>query len=320
MQTRRLELPATPPFSLEQTLSFVRTAYARDYERVPAHEQIVEEKLRRVVSVGGKPLLFELEAGTAETVIVTLYAERLNETLVAAAIDRVRFYLGLDDDLTPLYNRADPVFKGVLEDLYGYHMLKVLTPFEAACWAMVQQRTPNAFAHKTMARFTEQFGNTLSVDSRIYTAFPEAGAMVDDPHARVLAATNNTRKTERMLSLIEAFAGADETFLRYAPYGDVARWLLKIKGFGAWSVDFVMLRGLGRTDLAPWTDTGLLWAVSKIYTGGFEVSPGYARELAERYGTQQGSWAHYVKFAAQRAESESQSKASQTPVQTGAAR
>ena len=251
---------------------------------------------------------------------MTFYAERLDDALVAAATDRVRFYLGLDDDLTPLYSRADPVFKGVLEDLYGYHMLKVLTPFEAACWAMVQQRTPNAFAHKTMARFAEQFGCTLSVGGKSYTAFPEARAMADDPHARVLAATNNTRKTERMLSLIETFAGADETFLRYAPYGDVVRWLLKIKGFGAWSVDFVMLRGLGRTDLAPWTDTGLLWAIAKIYTGGFEVSPGYARELAERYGTQQGLWAHYVKFAAQRAEWGSQSKVSQTPAQTGAAR
>lgn len=316
VQTRRLELPVTPPFSLEQTLSFVRTAYARDYERVPAHEQIFGDKLRRVVSVAGKPLLFEVEAGSDETVIVTFYAERLDDALAAAATDRVRFYLGLDDDLTPLYSRADPMFKGVLETLHGYHMLKVLTPFEAACWAMVQQRTPNAFAHKTMARFAELFGSRLTVGGRTYTAFPEARAMADDPHARVLTATNNTRKTERMLSLIETFAGANETFLRYAPYGDVARWLLKIKGFGAWSVDFVMLRGLGRTDLAPWTDTGLLWAVSKIYTGGFEVSPGYTRELAERYGGEQGLWAHYVKFAAQRAEL----KALQIPVQTGAAR
>ena len=309
-----------PPFSLEQTLSFVRTAYARDYERVPAGEQIVGGKLRRVVSVAGRPLLFEVEAGSAETVVVTLHAEHLDDALAAAATDRVRFYLGLDDDLTPFYNRADPVFRGVLETLYGYHMLKVLTPFEAACWAMVQQRTPNAFAHKTMARFAEQFGGTLSYGGKTYTAFPEARAMADDPHARVLTATNNTRKTERMLSLIGTFVGADETFLRRAPYGDVARWLLKIKGFGAWSVDFVMLRGLGRTDFAPWTDTGLLWAVSKIYTGGFEVSPGHARELSERYGTQQGLWAHYLKFAAQRAELESQLKALQTPAQTGAAR
>lgn len=316
MPTCRLELPVTPPFALEQTLRFIRTVYARDYERVPAREQIVGGKLRRIVSVAGRPLLFEVEAGGTATVSVTFYAEQLDDALVTAATDRVRFYLGLDDDLTPLYRRADPVFEGVLDLLYGYHMLKVLTPFEAACWAMVQQRTPNAFAHKTMARLAELFGRTLTASGKTYTAFPEARAMADDPHARVLAATNNTRKTERMLSLIGAFAGADETFLRHAPYGDVARRLLEIKGFGAWSVDFVMLRGLGRTELAPWTDTGLLWAVSKIYTGGFEVSPGYARELAERYGAEQGLWAHYVKFAAQVLES----TPSQSPPQPGAGR
>lgn len=302
MEQRRLELPVTVPFSFEKTLQFIRTVYARDYERVPAHVQIVGEKLRRVVSVTGRPLLFEAEA-EGKQVFVTLHAERLDEALVAAATDRVRFYLGLDDDLAPLYGRADPIFKGVIEMLHGYHMLKVLTPFEAACWAMVQQRTPNRFAHKTMARFAELFSSSLVFEGKTYTAFPEARAMVENPQARVLAATNNTRKTERMLSLINMFAGADEAFLRHGPYGDVARWLLKIKGFGAWSVDFVMLRGLGRTELAPWTDTGLLWAISKVYTGGFEVSPEYARELAERYGTEQGLWAHYVKFAAQLAES-----------------
>lgn len=311
----RLELPATPPFSFEKTLLFIRTVYAQDYERVPAREQVVGNTLRRIVSVSGRPLLFEVEAA-GDAVAVTLHAERLDDALIAAAADRVRFYLGLDDDLEPLYRRADPVFKGVLKILHGYHMVKVLTPFEAACWAMVQQRTPNAFAHKTMARFAAAFGRALTVGGKTYTAFPEARQMLENPHARVLAATNNTRKTERMLSLIEVFSRADETFLRSAPYGDVARWLLQIKGFGAWSVDFVMLRGLGRTEHAPWTDTGLPWGVAKVYTGGFDVSPGRMRELAERYGPEQGLWAHYVKFAAQVAES----KAPQTPVQTAAAR
>ena len=119
--------------------------------------------------------------------------------------------------------------------------------------------------------------------------------MLQNPQARILAATNNIRKTERLLSLIQAFAGADEPFLRYAPYGEVARWLLQIQGLGAWSVDFIMLRGLGRTEHTPWTDTGLLGAVSSVYTGGFEISLGRARELAEPYGSEQGLWAHYLK-------------------------
>lgn len=291
-----LTLDAAPPFSFAQTLSFINTFYARAYERVPAREQVVGETLRRVVSVQGKPVLFEVrETGGLE---LTLYAEELDDALVAATVDRVRFYLGLDDDLTQLYSRADPVFQGVVSELYGLHLPKVLTPFEAACWALVQQRTPNTFAHKTMARLTEHFGKKLIHRGVTYTAFPEAAQLLDDPQARVLDATNNTRKTERLLHLVGAFAGADETFLRTAPYSEVARWLLNIKGLGAWSADFIALRGLGRTERVPWTDTGLLGAVSRVYTQGFEISLGSARELAERYGWSAGLWAHYVKTAA----------------------
>ena len=305
VEQHRLTLSATPPFSFERTLAFIRAFYARDFERVPAHRQICGETLRRVVSVSGVPVLFEVRAAEgekaadkAETLELTLYAEDLSDALISVATDRIRFYLGLDDDLTPLYRRADPVFEGVVEAWRGYHMLKVLTPFEAACWALIQQRTPNGFAHKTMARLAEFFGGSLSYEGERYTAFPEAQAMLTNPQARVLAATNNTRKTERLLHVIRAFATADETFLRRAPYGEVARWLGSIKGLGAWSVDFIMLRGLGRTEKVPWTDTGMLGAISKVYTGGFEVSLGRARELAERYGSEQGLWAYYVKTSA----------------------
>ena len=295
MEPYRLTLSATPPFSFDRTLAFIRTFYARDYERVPAHVQLRGETLRRVVSVSGVPVLFEVRAVGAEGLELTLYAEQLSDELIASTTDRVRFYLGLNDDLSPLYAKADPIFENIVKTWYGYHMLKVLTPFEAACWALVQQRTPNGFAHQTMARLAEFFGGSLVCEGKTYTAFPEAQAMLENPQARVLAATNNTRKTERLLHVIRAFATADEAFLRAAPYGEVAQWLGSIKGLGAWSVDFIMLRGLGRTEHVPWTDTGMLGAISKVYTGGFEVSLGRARELAEHYGQAQGLWAHYVK-------------------------
>lgn len=310
MEQQQLVLKATPPFSFAQTLAFIEAFYAQDYERVPAHAQIVAgvrgRKLRRVVSVLERPVLLEVETlddasdtpESADTLSLTLYAERLDDALIAAATDRVRFFLGLDDDLGELYRRADPIFAGVTELLRGYHMLKVLTPFEAACWALVQQRTPNPFAHKTMTRLGEFFGRSLTHEGTVYTAFPEARQLLDNPQARLLEATNNTRKTERLLSLIRAFATADEPFLRTAPYGEVAHWLGDIKGFGAWSVDFIMLRGLGRSERVPWADTGMLGAISRVYTEGFDISLGSARELAERYGFTQGIWAHYLKTAA----------------------
>ena len=300
LETTTLTLRPTPPFSFERTLDFVRSFRAEPFERHPAHEQIVEGALQRVVSVKGQPVLFRVrDVGTARRpqLECALYAQSLAPETVRAAEDRVRFFLSLDDDLGPFYDLAarDPVFKGVAEALYGYHPFKVITPFESACWAVVQQRTPNAFAHATMRRLAEAAGGGLEWGGRVHYAFPEPQQVLAAPPGAMLAATNNTRKTERMDALVRAWAGADEAFLRRAPYDDVARWLGKIKGVGAWSIDFVMLRGLGRAERVPWTDTGLSPAISAVYTQGLTISAGAARELAERYGWCGGLWAHYLK-------------------------
>lgn len=294
-------LTPTPPFDFEQTLNFVHTFRASPSERNPSSEQVVGGALQRVVSLQGRAVLFRVESvGTLSEPRLKLTltaAEPLTLELVEAVCDRVRFFLSLDDDLIPFYARAegDTLFLPVRDALYGYHPFKLLTPFEAACWALVQQRTPNGFAHKTMARFAEAFGPVLEVDGKTLHAFPEAGAMLGTRTDRLLWATNNTRKTERLVSLVRAFAEVDETFLRTAPYDEVARWLKSIKGIGAWSIDFIMLRGLGRYERTPWTDTGLSDAVSHVYTNGLTISRGSALELAERYGWFQGIWAHLLK-------------------------
>ncbi len=300
LETTTLTLKPTPPFSFEQTLNFIRVFRSQPYERHPAHEQIVEGALQRVVSVGGLPVLFRVRSvGTVEKpkLECALYAQDLTPERVEAAEDRIRFFLSLDDDLEPFYALAarDAAFKRVAEALYGYHPFKLLTPFESACWAVIQQRTPNAFAHKTMRRLMEAVGGRLEWGGHLHYAFPEPQQLLAAPPGTMLAATNNTRKTERMDELVKAWAGADEDFLRRAPYAEVERWLKNIKGVGAWSVDFIMLRGLGRAERVPWTDTGLLPAVSAVYTQGLTISAGSAREIAERYGWYGGLWAHYLK-------------------------
>ena len=118
-------LTPTPPFDFEQTLNFVRRFRARDYERNPAHEQIEGSVLQRVASVNGEPrAFFGLEMWgrfRSRGSRLPLHAKSLTEELVYAAQDRIRFFLSLDDDLTPFYTLAqsDPAFSEVVQTLYG---------------------------------------------------------------------------------------------------------------------------------------------------------------------------------------------------------
>jgi DNA-3-methyladenine glycosylase II len=111
----------------------------------------------------------------------------------------------------------------------------------------------------------------------------------------LLELSGNQRRAEYLQAIATAFSGADETWLRAAPYAEVEAWLRGIKGLGAWSAAFVMLRGLGRMEQLPVGEARLGDATSKVY--GRALSDTELVAIAERYGAYRGYWAHYMRVA-----------------------
>ncbi len=297
LQTTTLTLLPKAPFDFEHTLNFFS-----DFKADGIHRVIQNSTLCFALQVLGRPVAVRLTStGTVKKprLELTLHAKKLNDHIIAAAKEQVIFYLSLDDDLTPFYKLAakDPAFKPVMKALYGYHQVKYPSVFTCICWALVTQRTPNSFAYLTMRRFCELLGDIVTVDGERYTTFPEAKKFLQ-ARDKVLIATNNTRKTDRLIEIAKAYTTIDEQFLKTAPYEEVMRAVKKLKGLGQWSADYVLLRGLGRFERSPWTDTVILDVISNIYTSGFRISEGDARKLAETYGWQQGLWVHYLKVFA----------------------
>ena len=70
-----------------------------------------------------------------------------------------------------------------------------------------------------------------------------------------------------------------------------------IEGIGTWSAQFILLRGLGRTEHIPLTEKKLLEAASRTYGRGQEITPEDLQRIADKYGLWQGYWAHYLRVA-----------------------
>jgi DNA-3-methyladenine glycosylase II len=294
LQSTSLTLLPKAPFDFGHTLTFLE-----DYKADGIVRKILENELRFAMNVFGKPVAFFVKSvGTVKKprLELTLYAKKLDKTIIAAAREQLGFYLSLYDDLAPFYKLAekDDAFKPVLKGLYGYHQVKFPSIFTSVCWALVTQRTPNSFAYLTMQRFCELLGDAITVEGEHYTTFPQAKKFLK-ARDKVLIATNNTRKTDRLMEIAKAYVTLDEHFLKTAPYEEVMRTVKKLKGLGQWSADYILLRGLGRYERTGWTDTVITEVISKIYTSGFRISDGDARKLAEHYGWYQGLWFHYLK-------------------------
>lgn len=292
-------LDPTPPFDFEKSLDFIG-----EFSPMVNEQTLAPRSLTKTTSLHGDAVVFQVTSrGTIEkpTLEYTLYsAHKLNAAEQEKLVERIRFFLSLDDDLKPFYaiGKRDEKFAPVIKRLYGLHQVKFLTPFENAMRAILTQRQPIRVAHKVKIALIEKFGARLTVSGQEYRAFPEAAQLFSVSAGELNEMVRNERKTEYLRAVIEAFANVDENFLYHAPTVDVREWLLSIKGIGDWSADFILLRGLGRMEAMRLTEYPLRGdpfgdAIAKVYGEGKKVSNAERERLAERYSEWRGYWAYY---------------------------
>lgn len=298
LHTTTLQIDPVPPFDFARSLDFLG-----EFAPTRREQTIAERRLAKAINVAGRAVLFQLSssgASDAPRLECALVAEQpLGADAQRAAVDRIRFYLSLDDDLRPFYaiGKADPAFAPVLESLYGYHQVKFPTPFEAACWAILTQRTPMPIAGRVKQALLDRYGVQIEAAGARYQAFPDPARIAALSADELAEACDNRRKSEYLLGLAAALATTDEIWLREAPYAEVEAWLRAQNGIGPWSASFVLLRGLGRTEQAPLSEKRLLGAVGRRYAGGRTLSEREVADLAQPYGPWQGYWAHYLRVA-----------------------
>jgi len=296
MYTESGTLIPAPPFNFDKSLNFLGVFMPTKQEQT-----ISSHTLTKAISIDGQTIVFQLiSIGTTENpqLEYTLFSTQpITEETQNAVVERMTFFLSLEDDLQPFYRigQEDVDFSPIIELLYGYHQVKFLTPFENACWAVLTQRNPMKIAQKTKQVLIEKYGNHLDVNENVYWAFPEPIQIVVADESELLKVIRNDQRTEYLIATARAFSEVNEEFLKIAPDEEVEAWLRNIKGIGEWSATFIMVRGLGRMQRIPLTETRLLEAASKVYGHGEELSRDDLKCLAERYGSWQGYWAHYLR-------------------------
>ncbi|WP_019587932.1 DNA-3-methyladenine glycosylase family protein [Deinococcus apachensis] len=283
-------LPLTRPFEFRHTLAFLNAFPPA------AHEQSTRGELRKATRLNGQTVGFTVREDT-EGLTCTLHPEApLKPEEEAALLERVAFFLGTRDDLWPFYALAerDEVFRPVLNELRGFHQPKFLTPFEAACWAVIGQRLPLPQARKVKLALMVRSGG----EWKGLPAFPEPADLAHLTEAEILELLPNQRKARALVEATRAFGGVTTAELVNRPHEEVRGWLRGIYGVGEWSALFILVRGLGRLEnVRPKAGESpflkeLLKAARPVYGG---LTPDELWRIAESYGDQQGQWAIYLR-------------------------
>ncbi|MCW3035901.1 MAG: alkA, partial [Actinobacteria bacterium] len=186
----------------------------------------------------------------------------------AEELTRRVFSLDLDGALFQRQvGKADKVIAGLQRRFPGLRPVLFSTPFEAACWAVLSQRTRMSQAAHLRSKLVAALGPKVMMDGHELTAFPApehvlaaGGALAGVVGVSEVKATRIQRLAER-----GERGDFDPRLLREMRDERARAWLEQSPGIGAWTSEFVLIRGVGRPDLLPRGEWRLLSAVQRYY-------------------------------------------------------
>src|SRR5258708_12890178 len=117
------------PFDFDQSLKFLGV-----FGPTKNEQTVSPGSLTKAVCTDGQAVVFQISSiGTTEEprLAYTLFsAQSIGESTKNAGIERIIFFLSLQDDLRPFYRigREDPNFAPIIHHFYAYHHVKFLTP------------------------------------------------------------------------------------------------------------------------------------------------------------------------------------------------
>ncbi len=267
--------------------------------------------LERLLHHEEQPVVVRVAQQTTDRVLFEAHAP--NREAAEYGIERMRFALGVDEDLRPFHTRfaRDPLIGPSVRRRPWLRVRRRPEPWEALAWAVCEQliefERAAAIERRIVRRLgrtwpdgqpVERAGDTRAGVRRSRAGEGGSGALRDVPTPAALAAV-----APALLQSLDLGGARARTLVRVAR--EVARgridlhspdhertWrrLRAIPGIGSWTVEMLALHGQGRHDQVPAGDVGLLKLVGRALSGGNPHARAQEQEVRAFFAPY-GEWA-----------------------------
>lgn len=287
MGDQRVRFVVVPqrPYSLALT--------AERYTRFPeVVDRFQAGVYRRFLPVGrGGALLSVTQVGSAARGVLeaTLTGPQAGSPAARAAAERiVHVALGAAQPVAGFYRRfrADPVVGAAIRDFRGLRGAGVPSLWEGLVTAILAQQVNLHFAYDIRRELAETFGRRARFASETFIAFPTPESMAEETPAKLRRFRLSESKARAIHGLALAFANGDLAEGEIAALDDEAaiERLTAFRGVGRWTAEIALLRGLGRCDIFPAGDLGVVKYLAQGLLGRRERAKEDAmRRFAERW-------------------------------------
>ncbi|MFL5843930.1 MAG: DNA-3-methyladenine glycosylase family protein [Solirubrobacteraceae bacterium] len=200
-----------------------------------------------------------------DRVVIGAWAE--DRDTAEHALERMRFVLGVDDDLRPFYERFrfDPLIGPSVRARPWLRVQRRPEPFEALAWAVTEQLIDYPRAAAIQRAMVRTLGPRCS-----------RTGLRDVPSARKVADTapalleSMDLKGSRAIALMHAarLVARGRVDLHDPDHERGWRRLRQIPGIGSWTQEILALHGQGRYDQIPAGDLNFVKLVGYLNSGG----------------------------------------------------
>ena len=276
-------LKIVEPYDFALTLRAIRSFQPHQPEQVSG--------LNLVARISGTPVLIEVTQNPAAK---NQFKITSNPQADIKEVRRItEWVLFAELDLTPFYSLLSkiPRLRALKDNLYGLKPTRPVTLFEMAVTAITEQQISLAAANKIRSRIEQKFGEPVA-DRWV---FPEPQTLAEATFEDLRSCGLSRQKTQYILDLAGKIAGGtlDLDILKKLDDDKAREIIMNLRGFGRWSADYILIRGLARPDCVPVDDLGIRDMVGEYLGNGERVSASEVTEKLEPFRPYRGLLAFY---------------------------
>ncbi|GGE61452.1 DNA glycosylase [Priestia taiwanensis] len=233
--------------------------------------EIESDIITKVITLGGIRSLVQISVISNKQMVVQFLnnSRPIEKWQREEIVTYIHEWFDLDNDLTPFYEmaKADSLLKMPAKKFYGLRVIGIPDLFEALCWGVLGQQINLAFAYSLKRQFVERFGDFIEWNGKKYWVFPSYERIAELTPADLADIKMTVKKSEYIIGIAKLMARGELSRgrLMKMSFKDAEKSLIKIRGIGPWTANYVLMRCLRFQTAFPIDDVGLINSIKIVH-------------------------------------------------------
>ena len=236
--------------------------------------EIENDEITRILPADGKHILVQISSPNNHDIIVRFLTDPIvtREAVVRFIVD----WFDLETDIKPFYKMAqnDPLLKQLIINHYGLRVIGVPNLFEALCWGVFGQQITLRLPYRLKRQFVETFGQEIHYSGKsywIHPTFEKIAELVPEDMSDIKIPTRKSEFIIGIAQLMEQGKLSKKKLLELGDFKNVENELIRIRGIGPWTANYVLMRCLRYKEAFPIDDVGLIKSIK--FLKGMDQKP-----------------------------------------------